>query len=69
MNAYYAEYLKTHGTAAELRAILGPSWGICRPTPRNLERYTRCITKKQYDAANARAVLERAQRPVLETSL
>ena len=65
MNEHYAEYLKTHGTPAELREILGPGWGICRPTPRNLERYARCITKKQYDEANRLAV---ARRVVQATS-
>lgn len=32
---------------AELNKILGDSWGVCRATPRNRERYTRCITERQ----------------------
>lgn len=61
MNSYYAEYLKTHGTAEELRAILGPSWGICRKTPKNLERYTRCITLREYNDAHRLAVSRRKE--------
>lgn len=59
MTDCYREYLKTNATAEELRAILGENWGICRKTPNNLERYARCITRKEYDEANKLAVSNR----------
>jgi hypothetical protein len=55
----YAEYLKTHATPEELQRILGPKWAICRATENNRQKYGRCITQKQYEAANAQAVRER----------
>jgi len=42
---------------AELAPFLGRGWAICRNTPANRERYTRCITPKQYRDAEA-AVIE-----------
>jgi len=51
-----------YATAEELREILGEGWAICRPTPRNLERYKRCITRKQYEAAERQALQQRAIR-------
>ena len=43
----------------ELRAVLGPNWAICRPTERNRERYARCITERQYQAAIREAARRR----------
>jgi hypothetical protein len=33
------------------RNLWGPNWAICRPTPKNLEKYGNCITKKAYQDA------------------
>ena len=35
------------------RALWGPSWGLCRATPKNRLRYGRCVSKKEYFAAVA----------------
>jgi hypothetical protein len=43
-------------TPAELAAVLGPRWAICRNTERNRERYGRCITHKEYLRAHAEAI-------------
>lgn len=43
-------------TAAELCAVLGARWAICRDTERNRERYGRCITRKEYLRAQAEAL-------------
>ena len=36
------------GMLDELRRRLGPNWAICAPTPANKDRYSACITAKQY---------------------
>ena len=41
---------------AELAPFLGRGWAICRDTPANRARYTRCITQRQYAAAKAAAI-------------
>jgi hypothetical protein len=33
--------------------LWGPGWAICRKTPKNLERYARCLTKSEYNKAFA----------------
>lgn len=35
-------------SAAELCDVLGPNWAICDNTPKNKERYRRCITEREY---------------------
>ena len=60
--ARIAEFRRTNPSPEEINAILGPSWGICRATPRNLERYSRCITKREYDAALKEALRRRLPR-------
>lgn len=45
------DYYAKNARAAELNAVLGSRWAICRNTPKNRERYGRCITRKQYDDA------------------
>lgn len=42
----------------DLREMLGQNWAICRPTERNKERYTNCVTRRQYLAAEI-AILKR----------
>ena len=54
-----SDYYATNASAEELRAILGPNWGICRPTERNRERYAKCITRKEYEAAKKLAISRR----------
>ena len=51
--------LETNATSAELAAVFGPRWAICRATPKNVARYGNCITKKQYTAAKAQAIAAR----------
>ena len=48
-----------HPTVDELRPYLGDSWGICRNTPANRERYGNCVTPKAYAAAEAKAIKAR----------
>lgn len=55
------DFYANKATPEELRRILGPSWGICRKTPTNLERYGRCITRKEYEAAQRQALRERVR--------
>lgn len=50
----------THATCAELCAIFGPRWAICRDTPSNRERYGRCVTDKEYERAQIDALANRA---------
>lgn len=47
-------------TVDELRPYLGDNWAICRATIANLARYGRCITAKQFAAAQDMAVAARA---------
>jgi hypothetical protein len=48
-----------YATPAELTAILGDKWAICRDTPDNRERHGRCITRRQYLAATREALARR----------
>lgn len=48
-----------NATVEELQAILGPSWAICKNTPKNRERYSNIITRKQYEKACAEALARR----------
>jgi hypothetical protein len=59
MNAdlYYLNYPR----AEELSAILGNRWTVARKTPRNLARYERCITRKEYLEACKKALAQRAK--------
>jgi hypothetical protein len=50
------QFHETHPTAAELNAVLGDRWAICRDTEKNRERYGRCITRKAYRRACAEAL-------------
>lgn len=52
-------YRDKHASPDELDTILGPSWAICRKTPNNLERYARCVSPKEYAAAEAKAIAAR----------
>lgn len=52
-------YYANEPTCAELCAILGPRWAICRDTPKNRERYGRCITRREYAAARKAALAAR----------
>lgn len=55
-------------TADELRPYLGDNWGLCRATLRNRERYKRCVSLKQYAAAQAAAIEARGwARPCEKT--
>jgi hypothetical protein len=36
-----------------LNARWGKSWGVCRATPGNRERYARCVTRTEYKQAVA----------------
>lgn len=62
MNQAAAEYFESNPTAAELAAVLGARWAICRDTPKNRARYGRCLTAKAYRRACAEA-LELRQFP------
>jgi hypothetical protein len=46
-------------TPAELNAILGDKWAICRNTAANRERHGNCITHKRYIAAKEEALARR----------
>jgi hypothetical protein len=48
-----------YATPAELEAILGDKWAICRDTESNRERHGRCITHQQYRAATLEALARR----------
>jgi len=50
-----------HATVAELRAILGDRWAICRNTPKNRQRYGRCITRQEYARIVARILAGRGK--------
>ena len=43
--------LLEYPSPAELCAIFGPHWAVCRNTETNRTRYHRCITRKQYQDA------------------
>jgi len=47
-------------TADELRPFLGDNWSVCRATAANMARYGRCITPKQFRAAQELALAARA---------
>jgi len=49
-------------TCDELNEVLGPNWAICRATPRNKAQYARCLTPKQYEAAEREALRRRAEK-------
>ena len=53
------EYFETHPTAAELCAVLGPRWAICRNTEKNRERYGLCVSRAAYKNACAKALQAR----------
>lgn len=48
-------------TPSELEAILGPKWCICRKTEKNIARYGKCISHKEYREANIKAVSMRSK--------
>ena len=50
------EFYRNHPTSNELGAVLGARWAICRDTPKNRERYGRCISRKTYLRACAEAL-------------
>lgn len=52
-------YRDKNASPDELNAILGKSWAICRKTPNNLARYARCLSPKEYAAAEAKAIAAR----------
>jgi hypothetical protein len=48
-----------YASPAELDAVLGDKWTICRNTAANRERHGRCITRQQYLAARQEALARR----------
>ena len=50
-------YLSRHHLAAEQSFVefsvdrWGKNWAIARKTPKNLSRYARCITRREYNEA------------------
>lgn len=56
-----AEYFATKPTAAELSALLGSNWAVCRKTAANVVRYSRCLTPKEFKAAQQAALAARVQ--------
>jgi hypothetical protein len=50
------DWHKHYPGAEALTAILGKGWAIARKTPRNLARYGRCITRREYEEAARQAV-------------
>jgi hypothetical protein len=56
-----AEYFATKPTAAELSAVLGSNWAVCRKTAKNMARYSRCLTPKEFAAAKRQALAARVQ--------
>jgi hypothetical protein len=59
---WLAEFRATNATPWEFNAVLGTSrWALCRKTARNLARYERCLTRKEYDEANREAIRRRTE--------
>lgn len=52
--------MQDYPTAAELAPFLGTRWAICRKSPKNLARYGRCITRREFQAAQQKALAARA---------
>lgn len=50
------KFFRDNQTPKELSDVLGARWAICRDTPKNRERYGRCITRKTYLRACAEAL-------------
>jgi hypothetical protein len=46
-------------TVKELEPFIGRNWGVCRKTPRNLTKYDRCLTRKEFKAAQEAALKAR----------
>jgi hypothetical protein len=59
MSPQAAAYYRDNPSAAEITAVLGDGWAICRNTAKMRERYKRCITLKVYNAAKAEALARR----------
>jgi predicted amidohydrolase YtcJ len=57
----YPAYDNPWPTVDELRPFLGSHWAVCRATPASLTRYGRCITRKQFVEAQAKALARRPQ--------
>jgi hypothetical protein len=46
-------------TADELIPFIGRNWAVCRKTAANVARYGRCLTPKQFKAAQQAALAAR----------
>jgi hypothetical protein len=53
------EPMTSYPTADELRPFLGDKWTICRKTAANMARYGKCISLKEYKAAQEKALAAR----------
>jgi hypothetical protein len=52
----------TRVTALDLEPFIGRKWAICRNTPDNRERFGRCLTRKEYEQAEAAALAVKLEK-------